>query len=206
MSDTKQTPTPELVERVARAICCARSRCRLCKGLGEGGCFDLGLWEIEARAAYDTIIAAMPAPDAAKDAEWLCDACKCVHPAPKNAIRPNCPDCDATMRPTSIAQRKLEAQLAAKDMDIRALKKDLADYKADADLCADSWAKENGAGNILRAQLAAQTAQITALREALETIEAIGDGSKTVNILPNIAVIARAALNGLPRVRAQIKR
>jgi len=40
-----------LVEKVARAICCARSRCEGCKGHGEGSCFDLALWDVEALAA-----------------------------------------------------------------------------------------------------------------------------------------------------------
>lgn len=41
----------ELIEQVARAVCCARARCEGCKGSGEGGCFDLGLWDQEAKAA-----------------------------------------------------------------------------------------------------------------------------------------------------------
>ena len=46
----------------------------------------------------------------------------------------------------------------------------------------------------LRTQLAASQADVARLREALFMIEAIGDGSKTANSLPNIAGIARAAI------------
>ena len=41
----------ELIVQVARAVCCARARCEGCKGSGEGGCFDLDLWDQEAKAA-----------------------------------------------------------------------------------------------------------------------------------------------------------
>lgn len=54
--------TPALVdeglrERVARAICCARHRCAECLGSGEGGCFDLDLWGVEADAAIAALTA-----------------------------------------------------------------------------------------------------------------------------------------------------
>jgi hypothetical protein len=50
-----------MVEKVARAICCARYRCDECKGSGEGGCFDLALWDIEARAAINVALAPIEA-------------------------------------------------------------------------------------------------------------------------------------------------
>lgn len=45
-----------------------------------------------------------------------------------------------------------------------------------------------------RTQFAASQADVARLREVLFMIEAIGDGSKTANSLPNIAGIARAAI------------
>ena len=56
----------------------------------------------------------------------------------------------------------------------------------------DHFLSENN--RILRTQLAASQADVARLREVLGMIEAIGDGSKTANSLPNIADIARAAL------------
>lgn len=51
-----EATSADRVEAVARAICCARARCDGCKGSGEGGCFDLALWDAEAKSAIEAVI------------------------------------------------------------------------------------------------------------------------------------------------------
>ena len=100
MTDTPARPSGDMVEAVAIVICCARARCEGCNGDGAGGCFDLALWDAEARAA---IAAMQPHLAQAKAegvrigleraaAEWADDDQEWTGPEVANAIRALDPD------------------------------------------------------------------------------------------------------------------
>lgn len=74
--------TDDLIEQVARAICCARARCNGCKGDGAGGCFELTLWDVEAQAA----LAAINLPALTAEVDRLREALKRWQYS-------GCPDC-----------------------------------------------------------------------------------------------------------------